>query len=69
LGLSVSGRVIPEAVKFVPETLIELIVTGAFPVDDNVSDCADFVFTFTLPKLRLVALALRVAVAPVSCSA
>jgi hypothetical protein len=54
-------------VKFVPETLIELIVTGALPVEVSVSDCADFVFTFTLPKLRLDALAPSVAVVPVSC--
>jgi hypothetical protein len=34
----------------------ELIVTGAVPVDVNVSDCVVAVFTVTLPKLRLAAL-------------
>jgi hypothetical protein len=61
--------VIPEAENPVPVTVIELIVTGAFPVDVSVNVCVDFVFTFTLPKLRDGALALRVAVEPVSCSA
>jgi len=37
LGFSVSGMVIPVAVKFVPETVIELIVTAAFPVEVSVS--------------------------------
>jgi hypothetical protein len=60
--------VIPEAVKSAPETLIELIVTAALPVDVSVNDPVAFVFTFTLPKLRLVALALSAAVPPLNCS-
>jgi hypothetical protein len=60
---------IPDAEKPVPVAVIELMVTGAFPVEVSVNDCVDFVFTFTLPKLRLGALALRAAVDPVSCSA
>jgi hypothetical protein len=36
--------------------IAELIVTGAVPVDVNVSDCVVAVFTVTLPKLRLAAL-------------
>jgi hypothetical protein len=69
LGLSVSGRVIPEAEKLVPETAIELIVTGTFPVEVSVKGCVDFVLTFTSPKLRLDELALSVAFAAPSCSA
>jgi hypothetical protein len=34
----------------------ELIVTGAVPVDVNVSDCVVAVFTVTLPKLKVAAL-------------
>ncbi len=60
---------IPEAEKSAPVTVIELIVTGALPVDVSVSDCVAFVFTFTLPKLKLVALALSAAVEPLNCSA
>lgn len=68
MGFSVRGRLTPEAEKLDPETVTPLIVTGTFPVDVNVTDCVDFVFTFTSPKLRLVVLALSVAVAAVSCS-
>jgi hypothetical protein len=35
---------------------VEFTVTGAVPVDTNVSDCVVAVFTVTLPKLRLAAL-------------
>jgi len=49
--------------------LIALIVTGAFPVDVSVTDCVACVFTFTLPKLMLVVLALRAATQAVSSSA
>jgi hypothetical protein len=69
LGFSVSGRVSPEAEKLVPETTIELIVTGAFPVDVSVKDCVDLVLTFTLPKVTLVGLAVSAAVEAFSCSA
>jgi hypothetical protein len=43
-------------VKPAPLIVAELIVTGAVPVDVNVSDCVVAVFTVTLPKLRLAAL-------------
>jgi hypothetical protein len=43
-------------VKPAPVIVAELIVTGAVPVDVNVSDCVVAVFTVTLPKLRLAAL-------------
>ncbi|MGA3035043.1 MAG: hypothetical protein ABSD70_17285 [Terracidiphilus sp.] len=45
-----------------------MIVTAALPVDVSVNDPVAFVFTFTLPKLRLVALALSAAVPPLNCS-
>jgi len=65
----VSGRLSPEVEKLVPETTIELIVTGAFPVDVSVKDCVDVVLTFTLPNVTLVALAVSVDVAAPSASA
>jgi hypothetical protein len=67
--LSVNGRLSPAAEKLVPETVIELIVTGTLPVEERVTDCVDLVLTFTLPKLRLDELALSVAVAAPSASA
>ena len=43
-------------VKPAPVMATELIVTGAVPVDVNVSDCVVAVFTVTLPKLNVAAL-------------
>jgi hypothetical protein len=43
-------------VKPTPVMAAELIVTGAVPVDVNVSDCVVAVFTVTLPKLKVAAL-------------
>ena len=42
--------------KPAPVSAAELIVTGAAPVDVNVTGCVDPVFTVTLPKVRLAAL-------------
>ena len=42
--------------KPVPVIAAEFTVTGAVPVDVNVSDCVDAVFTVTLPKLNVAAL-------------
>jgi hypothetical protein len=42
--------------KPAPVIAAEFTVTGAVPVDVNVSDCVVAVFTVTLPKLRLAAL-------------
>ena len=67
--MSVSGRVIPVAVKPAPEMLAELTVTGAFPVEVSVRVCVASVFTFTLPKFMLLALAVRVAIQALSESA
>ena len=40
----------------VPAIVAEFTVTGAVPVDVNVSDCVVAVFTVTLPKLKVAAL-------------
>ena len=46
----------PDIVKPVPDSVAELMVTGAVPVDVMVTGCADAVFTVTLPNVRLAAL-------------
>jgi hypothetical protein len=56
VGFSVAGRLPPLMVKPTPVMAAELIVTGAVPVDVNVSDCVVAVFTVTLPKLKVAAL-------------
>jgi hypothetical protein len=52
VGANVTGKA-PTTAKLVPVSVVELTVTGAVPVEVNVSDCAVEVFTVTLPKLRL----------------
>ena len=42
--------------KPAPVIAAEFTVTGAVPVDVNVSDCVVAVFTVTLPKLKVAAL-------------
>jgi hypothetical protein len=44
-------------VKPAPLIVAEFIVTGEVPVDVNVKDCVVAVFTVTLPKLKVAALA------------
>jgi hypothetical protein len=56
LGLKVTGNVAPDVVKPVPVSAAELMVTGAVPVDVNVTGCVDAVFTITLPNVTLAAL-------------
>ena len=46
----------PDIVKPVPVSAAELMVTGAVPVDVNVTGCVDAVSTVTLPNVRLAAL-------------
>jgi len=48
------------AVKPVPESDEELIVTAAFPVEDTVNVCVSALLTATSPKLILLALRFRV---------
>jgi len=55
-GFSVTGSVLPTIVKPAPEVAAELTVTGAVPVEVNVSDCVVVVFIVTLPKLSLAVL-------------
>ena len=54
-----TGNVAPDTAKPAPLTVAELIVTGAVPVEVNVNGCVDTVFTVTLPKVRLAALAVN----------
>ncbi len=60
LGFNVTGNEAPDIVKPVPVSAAALMVTGAVPVDVNVSDFVEAVLTATLPKLTLLALTLRV---------
>jgi hypothetical protein len=55
-GFKVTGKVAPDIVKPVPASVAELMVTGAVPVDVNVTGCVDAVFTVTLPNVKLAAL-------------
>ncbi len=68
-GVSVSGKAVPEMVKPDPETVTELTVTAAVPVDESVIDCEVAEFTGSFPKLRLVALIERVGTAAFNCTA
>jgi hypothetical protein len=48
-----------ETEKPVPETVTEVMVTAAAPVELTLTVCVTGVFTFTLPKLMLAALSVR----------
>jgi hypothetical protein len=69
LGFKVSGKVAPETEKPEPATVAALTVIATVPVEDKVSVCVVAVFTFTLPKARLVALMLSVGTPVPSCRA
>ena len=51
-----TGNVAPDIVNPAPLNGAELIVTGAVPVEVNVTGCVDDVFTVTSPNVRLAAL-------------
>jgi hypothetical protein len=51
LGFSVVGGV-PDRVKPAPLTVTESIVSATAPVEVNVTDCVDAVFTFTFPNVN-----------------
>jgi hypothetical protein len=68
-GFRVIGKVAPDTVKPVPVNAAELIVTGAVPVDVNVSGSVDAVFTVTLPNARLAGLMVNVGTAAFNCRA
>lgn len=55
---SVTGRLPPMIVKPAPVIAAEFTVTGAVPVEVRVNDTVADVFTVTLPKLKLDALAI-----------
>ena len=52
----------PDMVKPAPASVAAFIVTGAVPVDDRLRVLVAGVLTATLPKFKLVALTLSVAV-------
>jgi hypothetical protein len=60
LGFKVTGNVAPDIVKPVPLSAPELMVSGAVPVELNVTGCVDAVFTVTLPNVRLAVLIVNV---------
>src|ERR1700749_2773671 len=53
------GSVGADTVKPDPEAVTEVIITAAAPVELILTVCVTGVFTFTLPKLRLVVLSVR----------
>jgi len=55
-GLRVAGSVPPVTANPEPVRAVELITTGAVPVERNVRDCVADVLTVTLPKARLALL-------------
>jgi hypothetical protein len=69
VGFRVTGKVAPDIVKPVPLRVAELMVTGAVPVEVNVTGSVDAVFTVTLPNARLVGLIVNVATPAFNCSA
>jgi hypothetical protein len=60
LEFSVRGKLAPEKEKPAPETVAELTVTGAVPVEVSIKVCVAGVFRVTLPKVMLEALMLSV---------
>jgi hypothetical protein len=58
-GLKVTGNVAPDIVNPVPDNAAALMVTGAVPVEVNVTGWVDAVFSVTLPKVRLTALSVN----------
>ena len=56
VGFRVTGNVAPDIVNPVPVSDAELMVTGAVPVEVNVTGSVDAVFTVTLPNARLAGL-------------
>ena len=54
-----AGKLPPTIVKPAPVTAAEFIVTGAVPVEVNVSGCVVAVSIVTLPKLKPAALSVR----------
>jgi hypothetical protein len=55
----VTGNAEPDTVKPLPDSVPESIVTGAVPVEVNVTGCFDEVFTVTSPNVRLAVLSVN----------
>jgi hypothetical protein len=68
-GFKVTGKVAPDIVKPVPLNDAELMVTGAVPVEVNITGSADGVLTVTLPKPRLSGMIVNVGTAAFNCRA
>jgi hypothetical protein len=68
LGFKVTGNVAPDIVNPVPLSVPELTVTGAVPVEVNVTGSIDGVFKATLPNVKSVALIVNVAPATAAFS-
>ena len=68
-GFNVTGNVAPDIVNPVPVSVPELMVTGAVPVELNVTGCVEAVFTVTLPNDTLAGLIVNVGVAALNCRA
>ena len=67
VGFRVTGKVAPDIVNPVPVNVAELMVTGAVPVEVNVTGSVEAVFTVTLPKARLAGLMVNVGTPAFSC--
>jgi hypothetical protein len=67
VGFRVTGNVAPDIVNPVPVSDAELMVTGAVPVEVNVTGSVDAVFTVTLPNARLAGLMVNVDTPAFSC--
>jgi hypothetical protein len=67
-GFSVNGGLIPDSENPAPVTETPLIVRAAVPDDVTVTDWLVAVFSRSVPKVRLVELRLRPAVAAFSCN-
>jgi hypothetical protein len=67
-GSSVNGKLAPEAVYPVPETVAPVTVTGAVPVDARVSVCVPAELTSTLPKFNVPVLTVSDAVTAFNCT-
>ena len=62
-----TGKVAADIVKPVPLSVAELIVTGAVPVEVNVTGSVDAVFTVTLPNARLAGLIVNCGLTTAAC--
>ena len=69
VGFRVTGKVAPDIVKPVPLSVAELMVTGAVPVEVNVTGSVDGTFSATVPNARLGGLTVNTGPAAFNCRA